>query len=199
MINRNAKRNASIVTDFGLQETELVVITREVYSRSAVNVHKKELDEKVLLLRECDAFNHWHLPQLMRIAYCLKKKVLPRNAVVLEKDKPVHYIFLIKTGELKEVQRMVLDTPGQHLESPYKRQIRSHINVDIALFGPGELIISSSLLDVHSNRNISGASKAAQRAALQQLLRSNPTATNTVITHTRASVFVLEVKDFLRR
>ncbi|XP_067682167.1 uncharacterized protein [Haliotis asinina] len=107
LISEDAVRNATIITDY---ETDLLVISRDLFNRSIKAKQEEEYRERRLFVNTCPLFSHWS-PRLKRLCeMSLRKETHPYGSVIATQGNPSTGLIFILSGQAK----LVLE-PSKHV------------------------------------------------------------------------------------
>ncbi|CAF1332490.1 unnamed protein product [Adineta steineri] len=94
----NEPRSATVMTT---TSTDLLVVDREVFSRTLKSAHEKELQEKTDFINRSPLFSSWS-PRLKRlVSLSLERGRFAYDSVLYRQGAPAHAVYFIWSGEVK--------------------------------------------------------------------------------------------------
>lgn len=111
LINADCVRNASIIAD---ETTDLLIVNRELYSRSLKAFQEKEFNEKKTFVEEYPLFKGWQTRYKKQLAMSLRKEKVNFDGIVVKQGCPVDGICFLLSGQAK----MLVDPVVHEIQYP---------------------------------------------------------------------------------
>ncbi|XP_052275823.1 uncharacterized protein LOC127875051 isoform X2 [Dreissena polymorpha] len=106
LISEDSVRNATVIAD---EDTDLLVIHRDLFNRSMKAQQEKEYAERKAFIAECRLFSDWSAKFKHLLEMSIRKEVLPYGAPLMKQGEPADGIMFIVSGQAK-----LTTDPGRH-------------------------------------------------------------------------------------
>ena len=94
LFSEDCIRTASIISD---DNSDLIVVDRELYNRSVKTVLQKEFEDKSNFIATSPYFHNWPPKYKKQLAMALVKESVPYENTLVKQGDPVSGIFFILT------------------------------------------------------------------------------------------------------
>ncbi|KAK3599652.1 hypothetical protein CHS0354_029115 [Potamilus streckersoni] len=106
LISDDAVRNATIIAD---EDTDLLVIYRDLFNRSMKTKQEKEYAERKDFIESCPLFQNWSSKFKHLLEMSIRKEEYPFGTCIVRQGEPADGLYFIIKGQAK-----VLAEPSQH-------------------------------------------------------------------------------------
>ncbi|XP_060602168.1 uncharacterized protein LOC132755327 isoform X2 [Ruditapes philippinarum] len=125
LISEDSVRNATVIAD---EETDLMLIHRDLFNRSMKAQQEKEYEEKKSFIDNCRLFGDWTPKFKHLLEMSIRKEVYPYGTQIMRQGDPAGGLFFIVSGQAK-----VTTEPSRH-KSQYP-QLMTQMSVMEQEFG----------------------------------------------------------------
>lgn len=106
LISEDSVRNATVIAD---EETDLLLIHRDLFNRSMKAQQEKEYAERKEFIESCRLFSDWSTKFKHLLEMSIRKEVYPFGSHIMKQGEPVEGLFFIVSGQAK-----VTTEPSRH-------------------------------------------------------------------------------------
>ncbi|XP_053395036.1 uncharacterized protein LOC123545038 isoform X2 [Mercenaria mercenaria] len=133
LISEDSVRNATVIAD---EETDLLLIHRDLFNRSMKAQQEKEYEERKSFIDNCRMFGDWTPKFKHLLEMSIRKEVYPYGTQIMRQGDPVEGLFFIVSGQAKvttepsrhKMQYPQLMTQLSVLEKEFGRQNKENLS-----------------------------------------------------------------------
>ncbi|XP_071161966.1 uncharacterized protein [Mytilus edulis] len=105
LMSEDAVRNATVIAD---EETDLLVVSRELFNRSMKAKQEEEYKEREDFIQKCPLFRSWTSRFKRLLELSIRKETFPFGTVIARQGEPVSGLFFILSGQAKSTVQPAL-------------------------------------------------------------------------------------------